>query len=64
MDNKEITNMLDRHAYNYTQLIYALEKAGGDPRMILHEKLLVAELLEIFTRNGIRMALTVESPES
>ena len=60
----EITNMLEWHWFNCKQLITAIEKAGGDPYLILHEKLLVPELMEIFARNGIRMTLTVERPES
>ena len=60
----EVANMLEWHWFNCKQLIDAIEKAGGDPYLILHEKLLVSELMEIFARNGIRMVLTVVEPES
>ena len=63
MNHREVTKMLERHYHNSKELIIAVEKAGGDPQMMLHEKLLVSELLETFARNGIRMTLTVERPE-
>ena len=64
MNHEEVTKMLERHFHNSQELIFAIEKAGGDPYVILHERLLVSKLLEIFARNGIRMTLTVERPES
>ena len=64
MNHKEVTKMLERHFHNSQELIFAIEKAGGVPSLITREDIRVSELLEIFARNGIRMKLTVERPES
>lgn len=64
MNHKEVTKMLEWHFHNTQELIFAIERAGGTPAMITREDIRVSELLEIFARNGIRMKLAVERPES
>ena len=59
----EVSNMLERQEHNLKELIFALNNAGGDASMILTEDLRVSDLMEMFTRNGIRMTLDVERPD-